>query len=83
MTLISVTENLDETASGRLVQGIHALMAEFYSANLAAEVRKGMGQKAKLGGYPHKAPLGYLNVREPIGGRQVAHMSPTPSALHT
>jgi hypothetical protein len=33
-----------------------------------------MGQKAKLGGYPHKAPLGYLNVREPIGGRQVAHI---------
>ncbi len=62
MTLVSITENLDETASGRLVEGIHALMAEFYSANLAAEVRKGMGQKAKLGGYPHKAPLGYLNV---------------------
>lgn len=35
-----------------------------------------MGQKAKLGEYPHKAPLGYLNVREPIGGRQVAHIVP-------
>ena len=70
--------DLDETASGRLVEGIHALMAEFYSANLAAEVRKGMGQKAKLGGYPHMAPLGYVNVREPIGGRQVAHIVPDP-----
>jgi site-specific DNA recombinase len=78
VTLVSVTENLDETASGRLVEGIHALMAEFYSANLAAEVRKGMGQKAKLGGYPHKAPLGYLNIREPIAGRQVAHIVPDP-----
>jgi site-specific DNA recombinase len=78
VALVSVTENLDETASGRLVEGIHALMAEFYSANLASEVRKGMGQKAKLGGYPHKAPLGYLNVREPIGGRQVAHIVPDP-----
>ena len=78
VTLVSVTENLDETASGRLVEGIHALMAEFYSANLASEVRKGMGQKAKLGGYPHKAPLGYLNVREPIGGRLVAHIVPDP-----
>ena len=78
VALVSVTENLDETASGRLVEGIHALMAEFYSANLANEVRKGMGQKAKLGGYPHKAPLGYLNVREPIGGRQVAHIVPDP-----
>ncbi len=78
LVLVSVTENLDETASGRLVEGIHALMAEFYSANLANEVRKGMGQKAKLGGYPHKAPLGYLNVREPIGGRQVAHIVVDP-----
>ena len=78
VALVSVTENLDETASGRLVEGIHTLMAEFYSANLASEVRKGMGQKAKLGGYPHKAPLGYLNVREPIGGRQVAHIVPDP-----
>jgi site-specific DNA recombinase len=74
VTLVSVSENLDETASGMLVEGIHALMAEFYSANLANEVKKGMGQKAKGGGYPHKAPLGYLNVRESIGGRQVAHI---------
>ncbi|MHB1488693.1 MAG: recombinase family protein [Acidimicrobiales bacterium] len=78
VSLVSVTENLDETASGRLVEGIHALLAEFYSANLANEVRKGMGQKAKLGGYPHKAPLGYLNIRESIGGRQVAHIVTDP-----
>ena len=31
VALVSVTENLDETASGRLVEGTHALMAEFYS----------------------------------------------------
>jgi hypothetical protein len=78
VALVSVTENLDESASGRLVEGIHALMAEFYSANLANEVKKGMGQKAKLGGYPHKAPLGYLNIREQIGTRQVAHIVVDP-----
>ena len=77
-SLVSVTENLEETASGRLVEGIHALMAEFYSANLASEIKKGMGQKAKMGGWPHAAPLGYTNVREVIGGRQVAHIVPDP-----
>jgi DNA invertase Pin-like site-specific DNA recombinase len=41
-------------------------MAEFYSANLAGEIRKGMTQKAKMGGWPTKAPIGYLNVREKI-----------------
>jgi site-specific DNA recombinase len=82
VTLISITENLEETASGRLVEGIHALMAEFYSANLASEIKKGMTQKAKLGGWPHHAPLGYLNVRETIGGRQVAHIVPDPERAH-
>lgn len=62
--LVSVTENIEESASGKLVERIHALMAEFYSANLATEVRKGMTQKAKQGLWPAKAPIGYLNLRE-------------------
>jgi DNA invertase Pin-like site-specific DNA recombinase len=70
--LVSVTENIEETASGRLVEGIHALMAEFYSANLASEIRKGMTQKAKMGGWPTKAPIGYLNVREKTAGKEIA-----------
>ncbi len=70
--LVSVTENIEETASGRLVEGIHALMAEFYSANLAGEIRKGMTQKAKMGGWPTKAPIGYLNIREKIAGKENA-----------
>jgi len=83
VTLVSVTENLEETASGRLVEGIYALMAEFYSANLASEIKKGMSQKAKMGGWPHSAPLGYINVRETIGSRQVAHIVVDPErGLH-
>ncbi len=68
VALVSVTENIEETASGKLVEGIHALMAEFYSANLASEVKKGMAQKAKQGGWPGKAPIGYLRARK--GGRE-------------
>lgn len=76
--LVSITENVEETASGRLVEGIHALMAEFYSANLAAEARKGMAEKAKQGGWPHQAPIGYLNKRASMGGRRVAFIVPDP-----
>jgi site-specific DNA recombinase len=60
------------------VEGIHALMAEFYSANLAAEARKGMAEKAKQGGWPHQAPIGYLNKRASMGGRRVAFIVPDP-----
>ncbi len=78
VALVSVTENVEETASGRLVEGIHALMAEFYSANLANEIKKGLNQKVKLGGFPHGAPHGYVNLREIVGGRQVARIVPDP-----
>lgn len=78
VALVSVTENIAETASGKLVEGIHALMAEFYSANLSAEIRKGLTQKAKMGGWPHAAPLGYTNIRESVGGRPVARIVPDP-----
>lgn len=64
VVLVSMVENIEDSASGRLVEGIHALMAEFYSANLATEIKKGMGQMIKEGGWPYKAPLGYLNSRD-------------------
>ena len=44
-------------------------IAEFYSNNLAQEVKKGMRQKVKNGGTPSKAPLGYKNfiTRDDMG----------------
>jgi hypothetical protein len=38
-------------------------IAEFYSANLGQEIRKGMDRKAAQGGWPVRAPFGYRNVR--------------------
>jgi site-specific DNA recombinase len=61
--LVSVSESVDDTPSGRLVRNIMADLAEFYSANLASEILKGSTQKARLGGTPFKTPLGYVNVR--------------------
>jgi DNA invertase Pin-like site-specific DNA recombinase len=40
-----------------------AAIAEFYSDNLGQEVRKGMQQKLRNGGWPNLAPVGYLKVR--------------------
>ena len=68
--LISATENIDESPAGRLMHGMLASFAEYYSRNLANEVLKGATEKAKRGGTPGRAPLGYLNTREqlPQGG---------------
>jgi site-specific DNA recombinase len=66
--LVSVSENIDETPSGMLLHGIMSTIAEFYSSNLSTEIVKGMGQKAKKGGYPHQAPIGYVNRQNLSGG---------------
>lgn len=66
--LVSVTENIDETPSGMLMHGIMSSIAEFYSRNLASEVKKGMRQKVRSGGTPGKTPLGYPTP-EPSGRR--------------
>jgi DNA invertase Pin-like site-specific DNA recombinase len=62
VTLVSTSENIDETPSGMLMHGIMSSIAEFYSRNLANEVTKGMVQKASVGGTVSRAPLGYKNV---------------------
>ena len=76
--LVSVTENIDRTPVGRFMHAIVAANAEFYSANLAAEAKKGLVQKAKMGGTPHRAPLGYLNVRKLIEGQEIRTVEVDP-----
>jgi site-specific DNA recombinase len=77
-TLVSCTENIDETPAGKLLHGIMSAMAEHYSANLANEARKGMREKAKQGGTPNRAPTGYLNVREVFQGREIRSIALDP-----
>jgi site-specific DNA recombinase len=60
VTLLSVTENLDGTPESIMLESCLEGMAQYYSANLAREVMKGMKESAykctHLGGKP---PLGY------------------------
>src|SRR5690625_1033450 len=62
VTLVSASENIDETPSGMLLHGIMSTIAEFYSRNLATETVKGLSQKAARGGTVNRAPIGYRNV---------------------
>src|SRR6185369_2222456 len=42
ITLASTVENVDDSITGQLVEHIMASIAQFYSANLGEEVKKGM-----------------------------------------
>jgi len=48
-----------------------ATIAEFYSKNLSHEAKKALHEKAKRGGTPGYAPMGYLNVVERVDGKEV------------
>lgn len=70
-TLVSVSEPIDETPTGMLLHAVMSGFAEYYSRNLATEALKGLTQKAKSGGTPMKAPIGYRNVIRREAGREI------------
>jgi site-specific DNA recombinase len=69
--LVSVSEQIDDTPSGKLIHGIMATINEWYSANLGTESIKGMVEKAKKGGTPSRAPIGYCNVGQLVDGGEI------------
>ncbi len=58
----SVSEPIPEGFIGELVERIFEWMDEYYSINLAGEVRRGMTQKILSGDYVAKAPYGYTRT---------------------
>ena len=62
--MISINEPLDESPTGRMMEGIIEVMDEFYSSNLAQEVTRGMREAASRGFWVSSgAPYGYLRVK--------------------
>ncbi len=70
-TLVSVSEQIDETPAGTLMHGIVASFAEYYSRNLSTEAKKGLAEKVRRGGTPGQAPVGYLNSLRRVDGVDV------------
>ena len=52
-------------SSDKFFHGIRVLMAKNYCDNLSEEAKKGLTEKIKQGGWAHKAPFGYKNVKGP------------------
>jgi site-specific DNA recombinase len=82
VTLISATENIDETPVGQLMHGILASFNEFRSAEDGADIRYKMGEKAKKGGTINRAPIGYLNMGVRVEDREVRTVRPDPQRAH-
>ena len=57
--VISVSEQLSEDKTSILIEAMIEAMDEYYSLNLAEEVRRGMNEKFSRGGMVSQPPFGY------------------------
>lgn len=57
--IISITEPMEDDKFSIILESMLEAMAEYYSLNLADEVKKGMFEKARRGEHIGKAPYGY------------------------
>jgi len=75
-----VISDFPDGPAGELARDVNLAVAKHYVANLREEVKKGMGEKVAQGGWPHRAPVGYLNdpatrtlVVDPANAHLVIH----------
>ena len=60
--VISISESLGDDKMSILIEALIEAMDEYYSINLAEEVRRGMMEKISRGGLVSSAPIGYKVV---------------------
>ena len=69
--VVSITEQAEDNATGRLLEGIIESVDEFYSENLAQEVVRGMREAASRGFFlASNAPFGYKRVKVSDGAKE-------------
>ena len=66
--LVTATESWDASPMGNLLKVLQFGFDQVYSERLREDVRTKMEEKARRGGTPGIAPLGYLNVRKTVDG---------------
>lgn len=62
--VISITERLPSEPTSILIEALLEAMDEYYSVNLAQEVKRGMNEKFSRGGVVNIAPFGYEIVQD-------------------
>ncbi len=78
--VVSITENADDSATGRLLEGIIESVDEFYSENLAQEVVRGMREAASRGFWvASRVPYGFSKVMVQDGAKKRPTLEPDPT----
>ena len=67
ISLRSATEPIDDTSTGKLMEGVLAAFAQFDTDVRSERTRGGMKAALELGRWTFLAPLGYLNAPRSVG----------------
>ena len=82
--VVSITEQADDTPTGKLLEAIIESVDEFYSENLAQEVTRGMREAASRGFWMTSyAPYGYkrVHVQDGPAKRPTLELNPPADAV--
>ncbi len=69
--LISVTEDINDTPSGKFLANLMASVAQLDNDNKSQRVTDGMKKALEAGKWPHEAPIGYINKQSIIGSKSI------------
>ena len=72
VTLRSATEPIDDSSSGKLMEGIIAAMAQFDNDVRAERTIEGMKARLERGGWTFPPPIGYVASLDPHGNKTIA-----------
>ena len=79
--VVSIIEQAEDSATGRLLEGIIESVDEYYSENLAQEVVRGMRASSSRGFFlGSKAPFGYTRVKVSDGVKERPTLEVDPVA---
>lgn len=78
--LVSVTEPIDDTPMGNLMDSMLAAFAQFDNDIRLARTTGGMKARTEQGGWPHDAPYGYSKHRTPSGASSLKPNEDAPIA---
>ena len=78
--VVSITEQAEDSATGRLLEGIIESVDEFYSENLAQEVVRGMREAASRGFWvASRVPYGYRKLMVQDRAKKRPTLEPDPT----
>lgn len=77
--VLSINEPLDDTPSGRMLEGVIETMDQFYSENMGEDIKRGLRDSAQRGFYTgSKPPYGLHKVPSSAGTKTRYKLEPDP-----